>query len=286
MQRRNANIQNNPFGNNGMYYSLDRDLMRQRTRSGGYGQGLVVFSERILPKLWGLARLVWEKLGVLFRSMYVQTTAVWRTNAFVQQNRLWIQVGFAGVLMYVITAYDLRFHFNMGSASAVSMVGEGTSESSLAPVSSKAMSAEEVSVFIDHYKGIARSQMKKHGVPASIALAQALIESRAGKSKLAVQNNNFFGIKCFSKSCKRGHCTNFTDDTHKDFFRKYAYIEDSWQDHSLFLKRPNYKHLFEYGKDYKKWAWGLKGAGYATDPSYAVKLIEIIERYDLHKFDN
>ncbi len=140
--------------------------------------------------------------------------------------------------------------------------------------------------YIKKYAPIAVKEMKKYGVPASITLAQGLLESNAGASKLATKNNNHFGIKCFAKSCKKGHCSNYTDDSHKDFFRAYKGVEESYHAHSLFLQRNRYKHLAKLGtKNYKDWAHGLRKAGYATDKKYAPKLIKLIEVLKLNRFD-
>lgn len=140
--------------------------------------------------------------------------------------------------------------------------------------------------YIKRYAQVAVHEMKAHGIPASITLAQALLESNAGHSRLAKDANNHFGIKCFSKSCKENHCKNYTDDSHKDFFRIYNNVWESYRAHSLFLKRDRYKHLLKLKTtDYKSWAHGLKKAGYATDKKYADKLIAIIEALDLHRFD-
>jgi flagellum-specific peptidoglycan hydrolase FlgJ len=143
----------------------------------------------------------------------------------------------------------------------------------------------EVKNYVERFRDVAIKEMKKFGIPASISLAQGLIESRAGTSKLAVQNNNHFGIKCFSRNCKKGHCTNFTDDSHKDFFRKFNKPWESWRAHSQLLASGRYAKLKNYGRDYRKWAYGLEAAGYASDRKYAEKLIGIIERYDLHTYD-
>ncbi len=154
-----------------------------------------------------------------------------------------------------------------------------------APVSKSELSSEQADDYVDRFKKVAIDEMEKYGIPASISLAQGLIESRAGTSKLAVENNNHFGIKCFSRNCKKGHCTNFTDDTHKDFFRKFKTPWESWHAHSQLLASGRYTKLRRYGRDYRKWAYGLKSIGYATDRTYAEKLIGIIERYDLYKYD-
>lgn len=140
--------------------------------------------------------------------------------------------------------------------------------------------------YVQRYAKLAIAEMDKYGIPASIKLAQALHESGAGKSKIAQHNNNHFGIKCFSKTCKKNHCSNFSDDSHKDFFRKYENAWASYRDHSQFLQKPRYKSLYQLPKnDYKAWAKGLKKAGYATDKNYPQKLIRIIERLNLQRFD-
>lgn len=129
-------------------------------------------------------------------------------------------------------------------------------------------------------------QAKKYQIPASITIAQGLLETNAGDSRLAKENNNHFGIKCFSTNCKRGHCTNMTDDSHKDFFRKYATISACLEDRSAFLQKGRYKTLYSLDKkDYKGWAKGLKAAGYATAPNYAESLIAVVDAFELYIYD-
>lgn len=154
-----------------------------------------------------------------------------------------------------------------------------------APVSASELFAQEAEAYIDKFAPIARKEQAEFGIPASISLAQGLIESRAGTSKLAKSNNNHFGMKCFSRHCRKGHCSNFTDDTHKDFFRKYTNPMDSWRDHSRMLSKGRYSRLKRFGNNYREWAYGLKSIGYATDRTYAEKLINVIEKFDLHKYD-
>lgn len=140
--------------------------------------------------------------------------------------------------------------------------------------------------YVKEHAAFAVEEMRKYGIPASITLAQGLLESNAGDSKLARLNNNHFGIKCFEKQCRPEHCSNYTDDTHKDFFRKYTDVKESYRAHSLFLQRSRYTHLSPLGtKNYKDWAHGLRKAGYATDKKYAPKLITLIETLKLNKFD-
>lgn len=139
--------------------------------------------------------------------------------------------------------------------------------------------------YIEKYSDLAVSEMKRSGVPASITLAQGMIESSYGNSPLAKKGNNHFGVKCHKdwKGKKMYH----DDDAAHECFRMYASVEQSYQDHSDFLRYQNrYKSLFDLDKtDYKGWAKGLKAAGYATDPGYAGKLIRLIEEYDLGRFD-
>lgn len=154
-----------------------------------------------------------------------------------------------------------------------------------APVASNELFQDQALKYIARYSKIAIGEMNQFGIPASISLAQGLIESRAGTSTLAVSNNNHFGMKCFARNCAKGHCSNHTDDTHKDFFKKFPSAWQGWRAHSQLLASGRYTKLKRYGRDYKAWAHGLKSAGYATDRTYAEKLIGIIERYDLYKYD-
>ena len=134
--------------------------------------------------------------------------------------------------------------------------------------------------YIEAYKQVAVNQEITHRIPACITLAQGLLESGAGKSSLAKEANNHFGIKCHSDW--KGGTFHKDDDKVNECFRSYASAEESYEDHSLFLLRPRYQKLFELDiRDYKGWARGLRECGYATDPGYAPKLIKIIEDYDL-----
>mgnify|MGYP002859369647 FL=1 len=139
--------------------------------------------------------------------------------------------------------------------------------------------------YINYYSSIAMDEMIQFGIPASITLAQGILESGAGRGTLAVQANNHFGIKCHDWTGKK---TFHDDDKKQECFRKYDNPEYSYRDHSIFLSnRGRYSFLFDLKKDdYKKWARGLKKAGYATDPKYSQKLIDLIERYELYKYDN
>lgn len=138
--------------------------------------------------------------------------------------------------------------------------------------------------YIEQYKGIAIQEMNQYGIPASIKLAQALLESGNGNSSLARQGNNHFGIKC--SSGWSGKKMFKDDDAINDCFRVYSRPEESFRDHSEFLLRKRYEALFDLDKnDYVGWAQGLKRAGYATNPRYPELLISLIERYQLSQYD-
>jgi flagellum-specific peptidoglycan hydrolase FlgJ len=139
--------------------------------------------------------------------------------------------------------------------------------------------------YIEKYKEIAKKDMIDYGIPASITLGQGILESGAGTGPLSIQANNHFGIKCHKEW--NGPSVNYDDDTEQECFRKYSEPNESYRDHSLFLtSRERYSKLFKLEKDdYKSWAQGLKDAGYATDVAYPAKLIGLIERYQLQKYD-
>ena len=145
---------------------------------------------------------------------------------------------------------------------------------------------EMVLDYIAKFKGIAKIDMVKYGIPASITLAQGILESGAGTGALSVQANNHFGIKCHKGWT--GPSVNYDDDSAQECFRKYNDPFESYNDHSIFLaNRPRYAALFKFEKnDYSAWANGLKEAGYATDVAYPSKLIGLIQRYQLNRYDD
>lgn len=139
--------------------------------------------------------------------------------------------------------------------------------------------------YVDDFKDIAKGNMKTYGIPASIILAQGILESGAGRGDLAKNSNNHFGIKCHTGWT--GETVHHDDDAEQECFRKYKDPAESYKDHALFLTgRSRYASLFQLEKgDYEAWARGLRKAGYATDPKYPEKLIGYIERYNLHQYD-
>ena len=147
-------------------------------------------------------------------------------------------------------------------------------------------SSDPTTRYIQQYAAIAQEEMRRYKIPASITLAQGLLESQLGQGVLAKKSNNHFGIKC--KREWKGKKVYHDDDAPGECFRAYKDPKESYRDHSLFLvERERYASLFRLKKtDYKAWARGLKKAGYATDPAYADKLIGLIERLSLWKYDN
>lgn len=152
--------------------------------------------------------------------------------------------------------------------------------SSLASAPDKQMTQEE---YVTIWSNVAVEQMTLHRIPASITLAQGLLESGNGNSVLAVEGNNHFGIKCSNWT---GETIHVDDDIKNECFRKYASATESYVDHSIFLKKTRYSNLFTLKiDDYKGWANGLKADGYATHPQYATKLIDLIEKLKLYEYD-
>jgi flagellum-specific peptidoglycan hydrolase FlgJ len=147
-------------------------------------------------------------------------------------------------------------------------------------------SSDPTTRYIQQYAAIAQEEMRRYKIPASITLAQGLLESQLGQGVLAQKSNNHFGIKC--KREWKGKKVYHDDDAPGECFRAYKDPKESYRDHSLFLvERERYASLFRLKKtNYKAWAKGLKKAGYATDPAYAEKLIGLIERLSLWKYDN
>jgi len=167
------------------------------------------------------------------------------------------------------------------------VIDPGYAQRNGVPVGDVSVAMTECENYVSRFAPVAVAEMRKFGIPASIVLAQGLLESDAGASKLARNTNNHFGMKCFSNRCKKGHCVNFSDDSHKDFFVKFGNVWSSYRAHSKFLKNSRrYAQLFQLdATDYRGWARGLARAGYATDKKYGEKLIALIQNLHLHQYD-
>jgi len=146
--------------------------------------------------------------------------------------------------------------------------------------------SQGTAAYIEEYNDIAIAEMLRYKIPASITLAQGILESNSGRSRLTVNANNHFGVKCHGSW--KGKRIYHDDDARQECFRKYKHPLTSFRDHSLFLfERKRYAALFDLKlTNYKGWARGLKKAGYATDPKYPAKLIRLIEDYELYKYDD
>ncbi len=153
------------------------------------------------------------------------------------------------------------------------------------PATAQMKWSQQYQQYFDKYKDMAIDQMRRYHIPASITLAQGVLESGAGRSELAVKGNNHFGIKCHGWT---GRAVYHDDDENNECFRAYNNASESFEDHSKFLTTSSrYSSLFRLKQtDYKGWAYGLKSCGYATNPRYAIQLIDIIQLYKLHEYDN
>ena len=140
--------------------------------------------------------------------------------------------------------------------------------------------------YIKKYQELAINEMNEFDIPASITLAQGLIESGFGLSRMATKYNNHFGVKCTCRRCPRHKCFRYHDDTKYDRFRIYPSAWASYRAHSLLLQKSRYQHLYEFDiTDYENWAHELQKSGYASDKKYAIKIIKVIELYKLYQFD-
>ena len=224
----------------------------------------------------------------------VRRSAAHSMRAGARRFNRWLQVhGYRllllALLVFVLLKKDLTLELRLSNhwsaPSPTNPQAAALTANSSAPEAATPLARQLA--YVEHYADLARREMTASGIPASIKLAQALLETNAGQSELATRFRNHFGIKCFSKECRRGHCSNFSDDSHKDFFRIYASAEESYRNHSQLLQSERYRRLFKLSPtDYRGWAKGLQRAGYATDRQYADKLIRVIERLNLQQFDS
>lgn len=248
-----------------------------------------------------LAELLKQVFAILMKPLIALRAKLYRTflkpfKKLEEKNIPVFRIGVVCLICALIYSKNISFALSIGNPLASNGIdgstvsnseddGYAMSVNEYAPVGVDGLKERTAEQYIKRYKKLAITEMEKFGIPASITLGQALIESRAGNSRLARENNNHFGVKCFSKKCKKGHCTNHKDDHHKDFFRSYESVWESYRNHSQFLQKGRYSDLKNHGKNYKKWAAGLKKAGYATDKKYDKKLISVIERHKLYQYD-
>lgn len=203
----------------------------------------------------------------------------------------WTNILLCSLVVYLLVRKNITIQFSLNNDQLTSVAptppppAKHSISTSLVSTKTNLTKQQKLQLkYVKRFAKVAQGEMHKFGIPASITLAQGLLESNAGKSPLASKNNNHFGIKCFSKKCKKGHCSNFSDDSHKDFFKVYPTAWDSYRAHSKFLQGRRYQHLLKE-TNYKSWANGLVKAGYATDQAYGKKLIRLIESLELYKYD-
>lgn len=243
---------------------------------------------KAITKLW------WKAFKYWLQSRINVSTPLWMTISLFILSTVGAVTIWNRLVAPQVAPVTITQNFGNGTLDPPEIVDPEASQSSedplvvyneAAPVAAGLQAPKNVQDYIARFHRVAIVEQRKFGIPASISLAQGIIESRSGSSKLAVQANNHFGIKCFSKKCGRGHCINMHDDHAKDFFRKYPTAWESWRAHSKMLAEGRYARLKKHGRDYRKWAYGLKKAGYATDRTYAEKLIGVIEANNLQRFD-
>lgn len=294
-------------------FSFNQNQSRSYRTSGGG----VMHSERQMTApgaaiIWLLRKAIQliERLIVLAKFQFYKHTAVEPSRVKVP----WAKVAVIGSLAFLAFKPDLSFSVGMGDGpqraelSAITVAEEvvlreksGKSESLWSSIVEEKKEKKKVDHFADapgdtqkdrqikayirRFKDVAQAEKERFGIPASVKMAQAIVESGAGQSRLSKNNNNHFGIKCFSKKCRKGHCSNFTDDSHKDFFRIYNSAWESFRAHSKMIVGGRYKKLLKHGDDYRAWAKGLKKLGYATAKNYEQTLVKMIEKYHLDTLD-
>ena len=223
----------------------------------------------------------WTKLVFLFCLTLLLTQREFSFNVSIGGSGSWLSLRENSVFTHSAEGPQIS-----GAAAGAMEGSEAKLAGYVAPKKEWTARQQKQLAYVDRFKLVALTEMETHGIPASITLAQGLLESGTGRSTLARKNNNHFGIKCFSKKCRKGHCSNHSDDHHKDFFRTFETPEESYREHSKVLMKSRYKSLFSLKQtDYKNWAHGLRKAGYATDPRYGDKLIRMIEELELWRYD-
>lgn len=258
--------------------------------------------------IWVLRRLalVAERLLVVGKYQFYKSTAVAPSTMKVPV----VKMAIVGAFAFFVFRKDASVEMGLGSRQRADMGGRPAAETVAyeePPTSKKSgwgglgsifeskdyfadesgddAETRRTKAYIRRFKDLAIEESERYGIPASIKMAQGILETNAGGSQLSKKNNNHFGVKCFSRTCKKGHCSNFGDDSHKDFFRKYDNAWESWRAHSKMIVSGKYKTLLKHGDDYEKWAKGLKKLGYATAKHYDKTLIELIEKYHLDELD-
>ncbi len=215
----------------------------------------------------------------------------------------WFKLSVLALAAFVLFKKDLQFQFNMNApiveaADDSSDARAATSRHSMAQTVSLSqankassglyalgMTENQAKTYIRRFSKVAVTEMQKFAIPASVKMAQGLLESKAGQSDYAQNCNNHFSMQCFSDNCDGGKC-NFKSAGDGAHYRKYDSAWQSWRSHSKMITNNNrFNHLLELGKDYQAWARGLEKAGYSDDQHYAEKLAHLIQTFKLNKLD-
>lgn len=234
------------------------------------------------PSLYQIVQTVVVGVGkpvMAIRAGFYKATGGFFANSSVP----WFKIMIILVGAYILTYKNLNLNFNLNSPPPQAVVPDYTSMSvanSLSPIILATFDDEANKVYIEQFKEMALQEMRVFGIPASIKLGQALLESEAGKSTNAMSLNNHFNLRC--GELQTGYCT----ETPNGMFNEFDSVYDGWRAHSKYLVTNEYANLRKAArKDYKIWAAGLKSLGYNADRDYAEKLIGIIEYYDLQELD-
>ncbi len=235
-----------------------------------------------LALLAAIAYLVWSDRPLVVFSDAAQLGLSGSVNTEIPGQVLAQTLGLSGKAQAAQVTLDAG-EFNQ----AAFVMDPGFAKRNAISTSEARAGVDKCQEYVARFAPVAAAEMRKFGIPASITLAQGLLESDAGESKLVKTANNHFGIKCTARNCKKGHCINYADDSHKDFFVKFPNAWGSYRAHSQHLHgKSRYAFLFELSRtDYRGWARGLQQAGYASDKKYAQKLISLIERLNLQQYD-
>lgn len=250
-----------------------------------------IFKTKESISVQGLVLMV---LKGMMKPIVAAKAAFYRNTALQESIKQipWIPIGLIVLAGTVLLYKDLNFNINLsaptgsggsGLVGGSSVVSQPISNSNSDMLFSGAQDQKNKS-YIRAYSELAVNYHRAYGVPASILLAQALIDSNAGENAAATLNNNHFAIQCHSKNCRKGHCSSLEKGQHKRFYRKYKSVDESWRAHSLMITTGKYRELTN-SKDYQSWANGLEQLGFNEAEEYAKKLIRLIQNYQLGALD-
>jgi len=265
-------------------FSKNKCIMNKNNKLEPYIQNKTIIErldilQQKTPSLYNLVQMVIVGIGkpvMAARASFYQATGGFFTNS----NIPWFKILLIGAAVYVLTYKNLNFNFNLNTPKAA--ITETTSmnvSNSLIPTAAFVLDDDANLIYIERFKKIAQTEMKRFGIPASVKMGQAILESQAGKTDLAKSLNNHFNLKCGVLAA--GVCTETTNGMFKQFDSPW----ESWRAHSEYMTSGKFKTLLQSGENYKIWANNLKALHYNPDRQYAEKLIHVIEKYNLVSLD-